>query len=131
MKTKIPLWINILQVILLAILSLQTYACYFNPSLIYPGFTVDSSNAQVIYVLAGRNAVMAVISILALVKQDSRFYSFAFIMHSLREFQDSLIVGPLIGMPITMIAIFFVIFVIPEVIAYFKLNKIADGFEKQ
>jgi len=31
MKTKIPLWINILQVVILAILSFQTYACYFNP----------------------------------------------------------------------------------------------------
>ena len=52
MKTKIPLWINILQIVVLAILSFQTYVCYFNPSLIYPGITADSAARPIIYVLA-------------------------------------------------------------------------------
>jgi len=51
-----------------------------------------------IYVLAGRNAVMMVISIIALVRQDARFYSFAFLMHSLRDFQD-MFITPLAGAP--------------------------------
>jgi|GEM_PF-4442711 len=50
MKTKIPVWINILQVIILAILSFQTYACYFNPKLIYPEFVMDVSSAKMIWV---------------------------------------------------------------------------------
>ncbi|MBI5053513.1 MAG: hypothetical protein HZB52_09630 [Chloroflexi bacterium] len=133
MKTKIPVWINILQVLILAILTFQTYACYFNPSLLYPGFTVDEVTAKTIYVLAGRNAVMMVISILALVKQNPRFYSFAFLMHSLRELQD-MFITPLTGEPGTQaIAIFFVfllVFVIPEISAYFKLNKMANELAK-
>jgi|CXWL01.1.fsa_nt_gi hypothetical protein len=129
MKTKIPVWINILQVLILAILTFQTYACYFNPSLLYPGFTVDEVTAKTIYVLAGRNAVMMVISIIALVKQDPRFYSFAFLMHSLRELQDMFIV-PLSGEPFFIFFVFLFVFVIPEIAAYFKLNKMANEMEK-
>ncbi len=129
MKTKIPVWINILQVLILAILTFQTYACYFNPQLLYAGFTVDFVTAKMIYVLAGRNAVMMVISIIALVKQDPRFYSFAFLMHSLRELQDMFIV-PLTGEPLAIFFVFLIVFVIPEITAYFKLNKMANELAK-
>jgi len=67
--TRIPLWINALQVLILAILSFQAYACYFNPGLIYPGVVVDSANAKMIYVLAGRDTGMAVMSVVALAMQ--------------------------------------------------------------
>ena len=133
MKTKIPVWINILQVIILAILTFQTYACYFNPELIYPGITMDAASAKMIYVLAGRNAVMMVISILALVRQDPRFYSFAFLMHSLRELQD-MFITPLTGEPgtqaIVIFFVFLIVFVIPEITAYFKLDKMANELAK-
>lgn len=129
MKTKIPVWINILQVLILAILTFQTYASYFNPQLLYAGFTVDAATAKMIYVLAGRNAVMMVISIIALVRQDPRFYSFAFLMHSLRELQDMFIV-PMTGEPIAIFFVFLLVFVIPEITAYFKLNKMANELDK-
>jgi hypothetical protein len=134
MKTKIPLWINILQVVILAILSFQTYACYFNPVLLYPEITVDANSAKMIYVLAGRNAVMMVISIIALVRQNPRFYSFAFLMHSLRELQDMFIVPLTGGTGGAAIGIFFVflfVFVIPEITAFIKLGKMADELEKR
>lgn len=134
MKTKIPLWINILQVVILAILSFQTYACYFNPSLLYPGMTIDAASAKAIYVLAGRNAVMMVISLLALIRQNPRFYTFAFLMHSLRELQDMFIV-PLTSEPgtgaIINFFIFLIVFVIPEIAAFLKLRKMADELEKR
>ena len=129
MKTKIPIWVNILQIVILAILAFQTYACYFNPSLLYPGVIVDSVTAKMIYVLAGRNAVMMVISIIALVRQDPRFYSFAFLMHSLRELQDMFIV-PMTGEPLAIFFVFLIVFVIPEITAYFKLNKMANESDK-
>ena len=134
MKTKIPIWINILQVLILAILTFQTYACYINPELFYPGAVTNDASRQVLYVLGGRNALMAVISLLALVRQNPRFYSFAFIMHSLRELQDMFIL-PLTSEPgagaIINFFVFLILFVIPEITAYFKLNKIADELEKQ
>lgn len=129
MKTNIPLWINILQVIILAILAFQTYACYFNPELIYPGAVTNDASAQAIYVLAGRNALMAAISLLALVRQKPRFYSFAFLMHSLRELQD-MFINPLTGQPFYVFFIFLFVFVIPEIIAYFELTRMADEVER-
>lgn len=129
MKTKIPIWINILQVVILAILSFQTYACYFNPELAYPGAVTNHASAQVLYVLGGRNAVMTVISLLVLIRQNPRFYSFAFLMHSLRELQDMFIV-PLTTSQFTVFFVFLFVFVIPEITAYFKLNKMANELER-
>ena len=134
MKTKIPIWINILQVLILAILTFQTYASYFNPSLLSPGLVVDSASAKIIYTLAGRNAVMMIISLLALIRQDARFYSFAFLMHSLRELQDIFIVpltGGISGATIGIFFVFLIVFVIPEITVYFKLNKIANELDKK
>ena len=124
MKTLIPLWINALQLVILAILSFQAYACYFNPALIYPGIVVDSANAKMIYVLAGRNTMMAVISIIALAMQKPGFYSFAFLMHGLRELQD-MFIAPMTGAPIGVLFIFLFVFVIPEITAFLKLSKMA------
>lgn len=129
MKTKIPVWINILQVVILTILTFQTYACYFNPQLLYPGITVDENSAKMIYVFAGRNAMMAVISVIALVRQNPRFYSFAFLMHSLRDFQD-MFIAPLTGGGIVVFFVFLIVFVTPEIFAYLKLNKMANEMGK-
>jgi len=129
MKTKIPVWVNILQVVILAILTFQTYACYFNPQLLYPGITVDENSAKMIYVLGGRNAMMAIISVIALVRQNPRFYSFAFLMHSLRDFQD-MFIAPLTGGGIVVFFVFLIVFVTPEILSYLKLNKMANEMEK-
>lgn len=133
MKTKIPIWINILQVVILLILTMQTYACYVNPEMLYPGAVTNGISRQVLYVLGGRNALMAIISIIALVRQNARFYSFAFIIHGLREFQDMFIL-PLTGEPgagaIINFLVFLIVFVIPEIAAYLKLNKMANELEK-
>lgn len=129
MKTKIPVWINVLQVVILAILSFQTYSCYINPELAYPGAVTNEASRQVLFVLGGRNAVMVVISLVALIRQNPRFYSFAFLMHSLRELQDMFIV-PLTGGPFFVFFIFLFAFTIPEITAYFKLNKMANELER-
>lgn len=129
MKTKIPIWINILQIVILAILSFQTYSCYFNPKLIYPEFVLNAESANMIYVLAGRNAVMMVISIIALIRQNPRFYSFAFLMHSLREAQD-MFITPLTSGQYFIFFVFLFVFTIPEILSYLKLNKMANEMEK-
>ncbi len=55
---------------------------------------------------------MAIISLIALIRQDARFYSFAFVMHSLRELQDMFII-PLTGAPFVTFFVFLFVFVIP------------------
>lgn len=126
MQTSIPLWINLLQIVILAILSRQAYSCYFNPEKIYPGLAGPPAR-RVMYVLAGRNTVMAGISLLALVWQNPAFLCFAFIMHSLRELQDMFII-PLTDPPgagrVRVFFVFLVVFVIPEIIAVVTLYRL-------
>lgn len=126
----IPRWINIFQIVILAILTFQTFACYFNPDLLYAGFIADDVTSKMVYTLAGRNAVMMVISIIALVRQDARLLSFAFLMHFLREFQD-MFIAPLNGGGVAIFFVFLVVFVIPEFIAFLKLNRIANVTARQ
>lgn len=131
MKKRIPIWINILQVVILAILSAQAFALFFNPSQLYAGLVVDDATRPMIFVLAGRNVVMALISLLALIRQEPRFYSFAFLMHALREVQDMLFVpltlsGDASGGAVMIFLVFLIIFVIPEITAFFRLNKLAN-----
>ncbi|MBZ0276495.1 MAG: hypothetical protein K8I60_10140 [Anaerolineae bacterium] len=131
MKKRIPIWINILQVVILAILSFQAFALFFNPGQLYAGLVVDDATRPMILVLAGRNVVMALISLLALIRQESRFYSFAFLMHALRELQDMFFVpltlsGDASGGAVMIFLVFLVVFVIPEITAFFRLNKLAN-----
>jgi len=128
-RSQIPPWINALQVVIILILLFQTFACYVKPELLYDGLRVDGAAMhQAIAVLAGRNAMMAVVSIWALVSQNPRLLLFAFVMHFLREGQDMFIV-PLTAIeggppPLVNFFMFLVPFVIPEALAVMKLRKL-------
>jgi hypothetical protein len=127
-RSKIPLWINIVSIVVIAILVFQIYACYFNPSLAYGTFENIDANQQAILTLAGRNFVMIVVTLLALKSQNAMFLIFTFLMNFVREFYDMLLVGYLdhfsmkgIGMMAT-----FLVFLIPYVFALKKLRKLAS-----
>ena len=122
MHATIPLWINLLQGLILIILARQAFNCYFNPEISYPGVVARKA----VYTLAGRNTMMAVISLLALVVQNPAFLCFAFLMHSLRELQDMFIVPMTNPAGNGRVAIFFVflfVFAIPEIMAVITLYK--------
>jgi len=126
-QDKIPMWINILSIIVIAILVFQMYACYFKPSLAYGQFENIDANRQAILTLAGRNFVMIIVTLLALKSQNAMFLAFTYLMNFVREFYDMLLVGYLdhfslkgIGMMAT-----FLVFLIPYVIALKKLRQIA------
>ncbi len=123
---KIPIWINLLNIIVVAILVFQMYACFINPSMAYGAFENIESNRQAILTLAGRNLVMVIITLLALKSQNSKFLLLIFIVNFTRELYDMLLVGYLnsfslngIGMMLT-----FLIFLIPYVLAIKKLKQL-------
>lgn len=123
---KIPMWINVLTIIVVCILLFQMYACFFNPSLAYGQFENIDANRQAILTLAGRNFVMIVVTLLALKSQNAIFLIFTFIMNFAREFYDMLLVGYLdhfsmkgIGMMAT-----FLIFLIPYIFAFKRLKQL-------
>lgn len=126
-RDKIPMWINIILVVVIIILIFQMYACYFNPSLAYGTFENIDANRQAILALAGRNFVMVVLTLLTLKSQNAMFFVFTFLMNIARELYDMLLVGYLdnfslkgIGMMAT-----FLVFLIPYTIALKKLHQLA------
>ena len=130
-RDKIPMWINVLTVVVIGILLFQMYSCFFNPSLAYGAFENIDANRQAILTLAGRNFVMIVVTFLALKSQNAMFLAFTFLMNFAREFYDMLLVGYLdhfsfkgIGMMAT-----FLVFLIPYVIALKKLRQLASQKE--
>lgn len=127
-RDPIPRWINALQVVIIAILAYQTYAAYLAQSRVYSG-AIDDRLSSVIFTLAGRNAMMLVVSLIALRRQNAAFYAFAFLMHLLRDAQDMFIV-PLTddGSTSSRVIVFVVftsIFVLPEALALKKLRDLA------
>lgn len=127
-RDKIPMWINILTVVVICILIFQMISALVNPSWAYGAFENSDANRQAILTLAGRNFVMIVVTLLALKSQNSMFLAFIFLMNFVREFYDMLLVGYLdhfslkgIGMMLT-----FLVFLIPYVIALKKLRQLAS-----
>ncbi len=127
-RDKIPVWINILTVVVICILIFQMISAFINPSWAYGTFENNDANRQAILTLAGRNFVMIVVTLFALKSQNSMFLAFTFLMNFAREFYDMLLVGYLdhfslkgIGMMAT-----FLVFLIPYVIALKKLRQLAS-----
>jgi len=127
-RDKIPVWINILTVVVICILIFQMISAFINPSWAYGTFENSDANKQAILTLAGRNFVMIVVTLLALKSQNSMFLAFTFLMNFVREFYDMLLVGYLdnfslkgIGMMVT-----FLVFLIPYVFALKKLRQLAS-----
>ena len=130
LKTKIPLWINILQCLLILILLQQTYLFYFNAeAVLASGITINSvADQNLIYEFAGRTATMAIVSIIIMVSQNVTLFMVMFAMNIFREFQETIIdpLFPLANAPMspTWDLILHIIIVGIELIALIKLFKI-------
>lgn len=127
-RDKIPMWINIITIVVIFILLFQMISAFINPSWAYGTFENSEANKQAILTLAGRNFVMIVVTFLALKSQNAMFLAFTFLMNFTREFYDMILVGYLdhfslkgIGMMLT-----FLIFLIPYVFALKKLRHLAS-----
>ena len=103
--SNIPIWINILQVLLLLILIQQTYQFYFDiPAVLASGIQIEGiPNKNLIYEFAGRTGTMAIVSILILLSQDVKLFIIMFVMNVFREGQETIIdpMYPLVNAPVT------------------------------
>lgn len=136
MKTKIPLWINVLQGILVLIMLSQVYLFYIDhDSVLASGITIESvPDYNLIYEFAGRTATMAIVSIVIMFLQDVKLFMVMFLMNLLREIQETIIdpLFPLTNAPIspTWDIIIHVVIVIIELIAFINLYKILKEVKK-
>lgn len=129
-SNKIPIWINALNILVVMILSFQLISIFINPSWAYGSF--DSSldvNHQVILFLGGRNLVMIVVIVLALLSQNAMFLFFTYLMNIVREVYDTFVFAYFNGVTsvksIINILVFILVFIIPYYIALKKLRKLA------
>ena len=128
LKTSaIPMWINILQILLTLILVQQTYQFYFNlDAVLASGIEITGvPDKNLVYEFAGRTGTMAIISILIMLSQDVKLFIIMFIMNVLREGQETIIdpLYPLINAPVSPITdlILHLVIVSIEIIALLKL----------
>ena len=103
--SNIPIWVNILQVLLLLILFQQTYQFYFDiDAVLASGIQIEGiPNKNLIYEFAGRTGTMAIVSILILLSQDVKLFIVMFVMNVFREGQETIIdpMYPLVNAPVT------------------------------
>lgn len=128
-RDSIPVWINVLVVIVALILLFQGISAYLNPQWYYAGFDASTTaNSQAMTLLAGRNITMFLLVLAALRSQNAMFLAFIILMGIFREGQDMFIVPYYLGFG-TMAGIStffsFFLFMVPYVLAIKKLRKIA------
>ena len=128
--SSIPIWINILQLLLIMIMLQQTYQFYFDKKTVMAsGIRIEGIPTQnLIYEFAARTGTMAFISILILFSQDIKLFIIMFIMNVFREGQETIIdpLFPLANAPVSPTAdlILHILIVAIEFGALIKLIKI-------
>ncbi len=131
MKTKIPLWINIVQGILILIMLSQVYLFYVDHNAVLAsGITIQSvADYNLVYEFAARTATMAIVSIFIMFSQNVKLFIAMFLMNLLREIQETIIdpLFPLANAPVspTWDIIIHLIIVAIELIAFIKLYKMS------
>lgn len=131
LNSDIPIWVNVLQVILTLIMLGQVYM-YFLDHTLLAATGVPTNGAptlNLIYEMGGRTLTMAAASIFVLITQDPRQYLVVLFMNIFREGAEA-IIDPLYPIanapagPAMDLAIHLVIVVI-EVVAFIAVCKIA------
>ncbi|MCI0549994.1 MAG: hypothetical protein L0287_03490, partial [Anaerolineae bacterium] len=134
--SKIPIWINIVQILLTLILLTASYWFYFDHSTVLEtGITITGvPDLNLIYEFAARTFTMVVISIFVILSQNPRYFLLLFLMNILRETQEGFIdpLFPVANAPISPIGDFIVhiIIVAIEIFAFitlYRINKKLDN----
>lgn len=126
-QARIPGWITFINLVVLVILVFQVYAGMVNPSMAYGSFQNIEPNRQAILTLAGRNLVMIIVTIAAMLSKKPQLLQGIFLMNICRELYDMLLVGYLqqFSAQAWMWMSSFLIFLIPYYVAYRKLAIIS------
>lgn len=130
-KAKIPIWVNILQVILVLIMLGQVYMYFFNHQMMESsGVKVDSvPMLNLVYEMGARTLVMALASIYVLITQNPKQFLVVLLMNIFREGMEMIIdpLYPILNAPASPTMDFWihVVIVIIEILAFIAVYKIA------
>ena len=93
LKSDIPIWVNVLQVLLTLIMLGQVYMYFFDHDLLSAtGVTVNGTpDLNLVYEMGGRTLTMAAASIFVLMTQNARQFLVVLFMNILREGTETII----------------------------------------
>ena len=93
LKSDIPIWVNVLQVVLTLIMLGQVYMYFFNHDLLAAtGVTVNGTpDLNLVYEMGSRTLTMAAASIFVLITQDARQFLLVLFMNIMRESAETII----------------------------------------
>jgi len=93
LKSDIPIWVNVLQVLLTLIMLGQVYMYFFDHDLLAAtGVTVNGTpDLNQIYEMGSRTLTMAAASIFVLITQNARQFLVVLFMNILREGTETII----------------------------------------
>lgn len=132
-NSRIPIWVNIVQIILTLIMLAQVYMYFFNhQALIATGISVEGAPMlNLIYEMGARTLTMAVAAIFVLITQNPTQYLVVLFMNIVREGQEMIIdpLFPVANAPATPTVDFWihVVIVIIEVLAFIAVFRIAKN----
>ncbi len=92
-KTKIPLWVNIMQAVIILIMAVQIFELFFNHDAIRAaGWETEGDPAlNLIYEMGARLTVMVVASIFVMITQNPAQYLVVLLMNVVRESLEGII----------------------------------------
>lgn len=131
-KTKIPLWVNIVQAILILIMLAQVYMYFFDHQMMADtGITIEGTPMlNLVYEMGARTFVMVIASIYVMITQDPKQFLVVLLMNIVREGQEMIIdpLYPILNAPASPTADFWIHVVIVAIeiwafIAVFRLSK--------
>ena len=136
LNTRIPIWVNIVQIILTIIMVAQVYMYFFNHQMmVNSGIPVEGvPTLNLIYEMGARTLVMALGAIFVLITQNPKQFLVVLFMNIFREGQEMIIdpLFPLLNAPASPIADFgiHVVIVAIEILAFIAVLRIARQEDK-
>ena len=93
LKSDIPIWVNVLQVLLTLIMLGQVYMYFFDHDLLAAtGVTISGTpDLNLVYEMGGRTLTMAAASIFVMITQNARQFLVVLFMNILREGTETII----------------------------------------
>ena len=128
-KSRIPLWVNIMQAILVLIMLGQVYMYFLNHQMmVSTGVLVESTPMKnLVYEMGARTLVMVIASIYVMITQNSKQFLVVLLMNIFREGQEMIIdpLYPILNAPVSPIADFWIhiVIVVIEILAFIVVFK--------
>lgn len=136
-NTKIPVWVNIFQILLILIMLDQAFMFFFNHERVAAsGISVEGvPNLNLLYEMGARTAVMAFASIFVLITQNPKQFLVVLLMNIFREGQETIIdpLFPLANAPASSAMDFgiHVVIVAIEIVAFVVVFRISKRENKE